>query len=1504
MSLAAARPPLLAIVVTSSLVALGLTAWAQDRTEIVTTFKGHQDAVYSVAFSPDQKLLATGSLDNTVALWDVATGKLFKQFGGTTGPNGPTGHTKQVYAVAVSPDGSLLASGSGDAQLKLWDVPLNAPVKTVPTPEAVGRLALSPDGLKVALAHPGGKISLVNVVDFKEIAKFDGPPVANLAWTANGLNLIAGGVDGSLRMINVAKNETTIVGAHRGAVQQVLAPGGGVLSAGVDGTLRSWTLATAASKTLPPGAPAVAAAFLGDSLLIAGADRNLRFVQLSTQKEKVVAAAGADIVAVANNGQQIAAAQSDGRLSIWNVADGKLLGQAYVGPTEAIAFTPQNQLAATGPDGLVRFWALPLVPAKSAASPTEVVLATATPTGKLVTAGGDRIVRVFEMNKMALEKQFPPQPAAITALSGAPLITGGADGVLRHWDQATGKESASTLAHAGPVTSIAVLGQYLVSTGADGAVKTWSLPPMAPKAMPHGDSITHALLTRDGTKLVTASADRAITIWNVATAATERSLPKSDAPVTALAISPDGQTLAAASSDKAIHLWRLADGKAVAQWKTSIPAVGLAFTSDGQSLAIASDGAVSLVKPAEAKDGKEPKEISHVAAKKATSLAIHGDQMFVGSSDGSIQTLAVADGALKRTMAHVGPVVALAAAKDRLAAIGGKSLTIWSLVDGKKLGSAEFPTTLRSVAWSPDGVRLAVGGDDKLVRLLEADGTPIEQFAAEGPVQAVAVIDARRVIGAGADKFARLWTSSLAWQTKHVGPVAAAVISTKSEVYAAGADKLVRVTNLADGKEVRSLPQESAVVRLALSPDSTKLAVLDAAKKVHVWSLAAATKPEKTIAVPPTTVDIAFNAAGQHLAVAAGNEVRVYDVALGKEIQVSRDHAGPVERVSFVDAKTLVTAGKDNAARLLTIGVAGAIDVGSATSTLHFHPAGTQVATGGADKTVRIWDVAKKALIRTLGPKADAIRAVMYSPDGNQVAAAAGNVVTVWTVADGKEIAALAHPAPVRSLGWSQNGRLATGCDDKQARLWELPSGRELQYAILADPVRAIGLDAGASQMTSVAGPTVRTEPVLAQKSIDAGPVQDFVSLGNTVYTVAADKSLKPWSLNTLAPEQRTFPPADGPLRAIALAKSQILLATGGDDKIVRVFSVADAKLIGSAPVGAPVRQLLFSANSQFLIANLADGRFVALTTTYANGQPPPADFLKPAQTFTPPSPRTDLIALADGASLLAGSAEKAVTVWKIASPLPVRNFAHNGPVLSIVFPPKDSSKVTTGCHDGRIRIYDLAKSVLLKQIDAHVDMKGATNPIYSIAYSPDGSKIVSASFDHSVKIWDATSGALLRELKPYDEKNAPHGHFEEVYSAAFSPDGKLIATGSGGIEKVIKLWKADDGSFVRDLIHPDWTREKGPAQSHPGWVNHLQFLRDGRLLAVGDAPRNEGYLSTWDTRDGRVLQSEPLPFGTVYGFALSGDEKLLAIGAGSRGNRPSGELNQAYLIRVPGVNR
>src|SRR5436853_6539433 len=84
---------------------------------VVATLKGHTEIVYAVAFSPDGKYVVTGSFDKTLKLWETATGKEIKTFGGATG------HQNLVLSVAWSPNGRILASGSSDNTAKLWATP-------------------------------------------------------------------------------------------------------------------------------------------------------------------------------------------------------------------------------------------------------------------------------------------------------------------------------------------------------------------------------------------------------------------------------------------------------------------------------------------------------------------------------------------------------------------------------------------------------------------------------------------------------------------------------------------------------------------------------------------------------------------------------------------------------------------------------------------------------------------------------------------------------------------------------------------------------------------------------------------------------------------------------------------------------------------------------------------------------------------------------------------------------------------------------------------------------------------------------------------------------------------------------------------------------------------------------------------------------------------------------------------------------------------------------------
>ena len=634
------------------------------------------------------------------------------------------------------------------------------------------------------------------------------------------------------------------------------------------------------------------------------------------------------------------------------------------------------------------------------------------------------------------------------------------------------------------------------------------------------------------------------------------------------------------------------------------------------------------------------------------------------------------------------------------------------------------PAEAKGVALSPDGTRLAVAGADNRARLYALDGKLLEFLPHDGPVLAVAFTpDGKRVITASADKGARVWTPALVWQANHAGPVRQAVFSPKGDrVLSASDDKSVQVWNAADGKLFKAFAaaHEGPALGVAVSLDGTKAVSIGADKTVKVWTiLAVATMPE----VPPIvfTLPAAANAVtispnglrvAAALAEGAVNQVRVFDVApltlpspppggegrVRGEVQQLAPHTAAIRSLAFLaDNRTLVSGGADKTAKLSDVNVGLVLEVhpGGATG-VAYHSNGTQLLTAGADKTAKLWDIATGKVLRTFGPLADPVTAVVFSRDFARVGAAAGKVVKVWTTTDAKEVQTLTHPAAVTGLSFSvDNLKIATSAADNSARVWDMASGLELQFFSHAGPATSVVFHPNNINVVSgSADKMVQINTLNAARTIAlASPGRALTLTPNASHLLAAcdDKTVKLVNLGTGAVE-RSLAGAEGPVKAVAVAKNNVLVAAGGADQKVRLYNFADGKELKALALPGVVRGVAFSPNNLVLAVVCENGAIAAFNVSYTVSQPVPPDFGKEIQNFTSPGGAFDVTFAADN-QLLHTAGDKAVRAWKVAAEAPTKNFAHPNIVGAVAFSPTAPTPVlATGCSDGKLRLFDVVK--------------------------------------------------------------------------------------------------------------------------------------------------------------------------------------------------------------------
>ncbi len=219
--------------------------WDLDTATLLSTLEGHTDSVLNVAFSPDGSLLASGGADGLVGLWDPDTETLLATL---------ETHTREVLNVAFSPDGLLLASGSGDGLILLWDLATETAVAKLETHmDDILGIAFSPDGTLLASASADGLVGLWNLTtETLDATLGHESPVLSVAFSSDGDLLATGSADGVARLWDPHVPEHIGTLGHESPVTSVGFDGNTLVSRSEDGAIRRWEIApsTAGSQQL------------------------------------------------------------------------------------------------------------------------------------------------------------------------------------------------------------------------------------------------------------------------------------------------------------------------------------------------------------------------------------------------------------------------------------------------------------------------------------------------------------------------------------------------------------------------------------------------------------------------------------------------------------------------------------------------------------------------------------------------------------------------------------------------------------------------------------------------------------------------------------------------------------------------------------------------------------------------------------------------------------------------------------------------------------------------------------------------------------------------------------------------------------------------------------------------------------------------------------------------------------------------------------------------------
>jgi WD40 repeat protein len=526
--------------------------WDVKSRSLITTLAGHTDWVHSVSFSPDGLLLASGSSDKTIKLWDVKSRSLITTL---------AGHTDRVNSVSFSPDGSILASGSEDDTIKLWDVKNRSLITTLTGINMVNSVSFSSDGSILASGNgmltgssgdSGGDVS-INLWDVKSkslITTLSGQtyPVYSVSFSPDGSLLASGNFDNTIRLYTIklwdvkSRSLITTLEGHTEDVESIsFSPDGSILASASYKEIKLWDVKSR-------------------SLITTLAGHTDRVNSVSFSPDGSILASGGDDVTI----------------KLWDVKNRSLI-------TTLAGHTDQVNSVSFSPDGSF-----------------------------LASGGGyrDKTINLWDVKSRSLVTTLAGDTHRVDSVSFSPdgsiLASGSFDRTIKLWDVKSASLITTLEGHTHPVNSVSLSpdGSLLASGSYDNTIKLWdvksrSLITTITTLSGHAGYMMSVSFSPDGSILASGSGDYTprnapIKLWDVKSASLITTLSGHTDRVYSVSFSPDGSILASGSEDNTIKLWDVKNRSLITTLAGYAGSRSVSFSPDGSLLASGSGGTIIL----------------------------------------------------------------------------------------------------------------------------------------------------------------------------------------------------------------------------------------------------------------------------------------------------------------------------------------------------------------------------------------------------------------------------------------------------------------------------------------------------------------------------------------------------------------------------------------------------------------------------------------------------------------------------------------------------------------------------------------------------------------------------------------------------------------------------------------------------------------------------------------------------------------------------------------------